>query len=526
MRWPCDVELTECGPDFSPDGLEAAGFDGKPEIYNEDNCSLVAVSYDDERFDIVPDACFKILRTWTIIDWCQYDPLIDPDFGRWEYLQVIKVNDQQEPTIEPCVDVTFCDDNAEYVDTLGTCVGEAILVQDISDACTDSADLIVEYKIDAFNDGSYDFTSSEYFQVTDDNPFAYDESNARDASGKYPLGTHRITWIVEDMCGNLMTCEYLFTIEDCKQPTPYCLTGIVTVVMPSVGEIEVWAVDLDAGSFDNCPGDLTFSFDSLGLEPGMTITCEDFRNAGAGSQLNIPVNVWVTDAAGNRDYCETMLVIQDPNGVCDTSTLKGSLAGDIATEDAEGVKNVNVELMTNLAGFPVYFLTQIDGKYAFSNLPMHKDYTLRPERNDDPMNGVSTLDIVKIQKHLLGIEYLNSSYKLIAADVNNSQGITARDLIELRKMILGYYTAFEQIEPNQRSWRFVQGDYVFPDPEEPFGFPEMILSSDLDGDVNGEDFMAVKVGDVNGSADPNGLVGIKIRTAGALNFRHGANGVG
>ena len=71
---------------------------GRPEVKNEDNCSLVAVQYVDELFDIVPDACFKILRRWTVLDWCQYDPSIGLLDGRWEYVQIILVNDSEEPT--------------------------------------------------------------------------------------------------------------------------------------------------------------------------------------------------------------------------------------------------------------------------------------------------------------------------------------------------------------------------------------------------------------------------------------------
>ena len=181
--------------------------------------------------------------------------------------------------------------------------------------CTPDSLLVVEYKIDAFNDGDYDFISSDYDQVVDNNPFADDESNAKDASGNYPLGTHRIKWFVEDMCGNLNVCEYLFTVEDCKQPTPYCRTGIITVVMPSTGSIEVWASDLDIGSFDNCPGDLSFSFDADGNEPARTYTCDSLL--GESERLFV-VRMYVTDQAGNKDYCVTTIRIQDSNGACDT----------------------------------------------------------------------------------------------------------------------------------------------------------------------------------------------------------------
>ena len=502
--WPCDADLRECQANVSPDET------GRPEILNEDNCSLIAVQYRDEQFDIVPDACFKILRHWTIIDWCQYDPSINLLDGRWEYLQIILVNDNQEPEFAVCEDVTFCDEGASYDDALGMCLGTAELIPDVNDECTDYEDLIFEYKIDAFNDGDYDFISSEYDRVIDNNPFANDESNARDATGRYPLGTHRIKWIVEDKCGNINTCEYLFTVEDCKKPTPYCRTGIITVVMPSTGEIEVWASDLDIGSFDNCPGDLEFHFDSLGLEPGITITCDDFGN---NSEITIEVDVWVTDAAGNKDYCSTTITIQDPNGVCDTTNInRAIISGVLATEDTETIKEAEVRLYDDGSNMMNNMLTAANGEYAFGNLPMGNYFKVNGLKDNDPKNGLSTKDLVMIQKHLLGIEEITSPYKIIAADVNNDESVSAKDLLALRKLILGVYMEFSDIQADQTSWRFVPESHTFADPSSPWGFPESIEFANLTADEPNSDFVGVKVGDIDGSVKANNLVGNTSRT--------------
>ena len=503
--WPCNVELTDCGPDISPSTV------GEPEIKNEDNCSLIAVQYRDEVFDIVPDACFKILRHWTIIDWCQYDPTINLLDGRWEYTQIILVNDNEEPEFAVCEDVTFCDDAASYDDQLGLCVGIADLIPDVSDACTmDSSRLVFEYKIDAFNTGQFDYISSEDDQVIDNNPFAFDEHNARDASGRYPIGTHRIVWHVEDMCGNLATCEYLFTVEDCKKPTPYC-QDIITVIMPSTGEITVWANDFDAGSFDNCPGDLGYYFDSLGLESSMTVSCDDFEAAGVEFELVLSVKMWVRDEAGNTDYCTVNLIVQDPNGICDDNNIKHKITGLINTEDQKGVAEVEVQLNSDIPGFPVYQTTENNGNYVFENLPAGKDYMARPERNDDPMNGISTKDLVLIQKHLLGIEELPTPFKMIAADVDNSKHLSAKDLLQLRKLILGKTIRMEDIEPDQRSWRFVDADHIFEDPKEPWLFPEVKFYLSLSEDVSG-DFVGIKIGDVDNSTKPNDFASTQSRS--------------
>ncbi|MBX2891105.1 MAG: hypothetical protein KF734_09285 [Saprospiraceae bacterium] len=110
---------------------------------------------------------------------------------------------------------------------------------------------------------------------------------------------------------------------------------------------------------------------------------------------------------------------------------------------------------------------------------------------------MTTFDLVLISRHILGLEPLDSPYKMIAADANKSNSITTFDVVELRKLILGIYNEL----PQAPSWRFVDKAFVFPSPANPFSiqFPETISippSSE-------QDFYGIKVGDVNGTALPN-----------------------
>jgi len=86
---------------------------------------------------------------------------------------------------------------------------------------------------------------------------------------------------------------------------------------------------------------------------------------------------------------------------------------------------------------------------------------------------------------------------MIAADANKSDHITAFDLIEIRKLILGINTRF----PNNTSWRFVDRNYSFPDPYNPFiqVFPESIWIDSVTLSTYTADFVGIKIGDVNGS---------------------------
>lgn len=66
LRFPDDVVTGSQSP---------TGFYGEPS-FNKIECELIGVSYSDEIFTNEPDCDYKIERTWTIINWCTYDPLL------------------------------------------------------------------------------------------------------------------------------------------------------------------------------------------------------------------------------------------------------------------------------------------------------------------------------------------------------------------------------------------------------------------------------------------------------------------
>src|SRR5690606_5391092 len=96
-------------------------------------------------------------------------------------------------------------------------------------------------------------------------------------------------------------------------------------------------------------------------------------------------------------------------------------------------------------------------------MPHGGAYEVRPYLNREHKKGVSTLDLISLQKHLLGLKELDDPYKFIAADANRSNSLSAMDIVTLRRMILGITDTFM----NNTSWRFVDAAYVFADPSNP-----------------------------------------------------------
>ncbi len=459
-----------------PDDLPAP-FNG-PNI-NGDDCELLAINHFDQYFPISDNACFKILREWVVIDWCDFDEdgPHDPSNGYYSDVQEIKVMDNAAPVVQ--------DDNV-YSYNNGDCTGNLPVCID-GPGCTTTVS-IPQPTVD-------DCAPEDYISYSVSGDFtSFTTANVGP-------GTYNVTVKVDDGCNNKTLCDVTITVEDCKKPTPYCQDVFVEIMQ--TGMIEVWASDFNLGSFDNCPGDLEYSFSANVNNKNRTFTCDE-----VGSNL---VEMWVTDAAGNQDYCVVEIVVQDNMDVCPGGDPL--IAGVVETEDAEGVSGVEVEIngTTDMG----VVTTDINGAFNL-NVPAASDYTVTPAFDDDPLNGVTTFDLVIMRKHILGTALLDSPYKLIAADVNNSETITTFDMVELRKVILQINSDF----PNNTSWRFVETAYDFPQADNPWSeeFPELININNLQGEINDADFIAIKIGDLNGNAKTNNFDNTDDRSAGQLNI--------
>jgi len=493
-RWPKDTLINGCeDPNdeaFSPDRL------GKPDLRADNICSLVGADYEDQIFyfnNTSGDACFKILRHWTVIDWCQRYELVGGGYyyRTWPHTQIIKVYDSEKPVItSSCAPKFICTYDPTCTD------GYIELTASATDSCT--TELRWTYKIDANNDGSFESGLSKSGL-----------GNSANASGRYPIGTHKIVWAFEDRCGNVTKCEQLFTIANCKAPTPYCINGLATSLMPmdtnndgtpDVGMVEIWASDFDNVSSHPCGYKVYLSFAPITIgqngqpvvQAGRTFTC---ANLGR-NDINLYVGVLTPMGTIVQDFCSTFINIQDNFEVCDSTDGRFVVNGSLMTESSVPVKEVNV----SLEGSEMTMVTNNTGNFVFNGILSGGNYVVKPKKNDDHLNGVSTLDLVMIQRHILGLEKLQSPYKLIAADVNKDKKITASDLTELRKLILGVVNNFS----NNESWRFIDKAYNFQDVQTAHEetVPEVYFIENINTSMEAN-FMSVKIGDVNGNVVAN-----------------------
>jgi len=196
-------------------------------------------------------------------------------------------------------------------------------------------------------------------------------------------------------------------------------------------------------------------------------------------------------------------------GEVDSTSANNSamIAGHILTLDHQVVEGVEVNAYSDEVAYHASFDTDASGTFAFPDLEIYRDYMVEASKSGNYNNGVSTLDLVIIQRHILGLKTLDSPYKVIAADANSSSSISATDLVLLRRLILGIT---EEL-PNTEAWKFIDAGQEFENPNNPFPFREQIEYYNLQSNEMATDFVAVKIGDVNNTANANQLRSTEVR---------------
>ena len=530
----CDVNDNTNDPDDDlpaitvncNDGLDIPGL----EIDINGLCTQVGQQVAVDTFNFAGGACKKYVIHYEVIDQCVFDEnYVDPATGELDpynsangyfefYLEVDAFDDEAPEATCATLDLVS-----------QSCTGyDGSFGITAADNCTDTEFLSYQWRIDVGADNVIDFPATGWYTTSEVSPdqFGLDE---------FPVGQHTVYWVISDGCGNNETCAQTINIlsED-KQPTPYCIDGLSVAAMPANGTVALWAKDFDAGSFDNCDGQLTLSMipevdldginslEAYGLsfthpnvtqqangDWGFEFDCSYILN---GVTAILEVRIYITDEDGNWDYCTASLRIDDNFGACDDSgmMLNYEASGSLKTESEMEIEQVQVEVD---ASFPEFPMTEtFDGSYSFDLLESI-DYSITPLKDDNHLNGISSIDILFIQKHILGLEVISSPYMKIAADVNNDCKINGIDIIQLRKLLLGKYINDEL--PNNTSWRFVEASYVFEVNDQPCDYSEVAEIENLSDDVV-NDFVGVKIGDLNSSAESNATEEAETRSIDAI----------
>eukprot|EP00903_Cladosiphon_okamuranus_P000764 g762.t1 len=402
-------------------------------------------------------------------------PTSIPNYGRYIYTQFVKIYDSTAPVVtvgEYGGPTANCPDllPGQFGDDDGDCEEGVSIPFSVSDECElfdNDGNLVISivsaeldaFAVDANEDG--DIKSNEFVADMDVADLITDNGDGTYSfDGTFPIITsamgdniyHAVRILFEDGCGNQVSEYIVFDVIDCKGPAPICINGLTVTLMPQDDgscAMAIWASDFEGSPISDCTGQgpeiflgnprvtkyAIYRAADVEADPDFVPSPDDtgLTLTDADDETTI-LYIYAFDEEGNYDYCETYVLVQ-AHVSCGAET--GTIAGVIMTEEAEAVEGVEVNLNGMMDNMMV---TGTDGTYSFAGLPLGGDYSVTPYLNANPLNGVTTFDLIKISQHVLNVAPLDSPYKMIAADANRSGTITTLDMIQIRKLILNIIT--------------------------------------------------------------------------------------
>lgn len=469
IQWPKDTALANCGGSVHPDSLNL-----KPIFtFVSGSCTRVVVTYRDTSLAGGGSTCLNITRrVWTVSDTCAIPPVVCRD------TQLISVVDTSRPILQVPKDTCVYLQFPNLCDTLLGFMGSAT-AQDCDPAVTIKTVVI----------GTTDTSGASLVR-------------------RYGLGDTRVLVIAQDACGNRAIDTVLVQVKDTVIPNAVCVKS--NNYFNDQAFVRVNARTFNGGSTDNCtpPAMLRFSWTRNLADTILEVNCDVLKIIRASgdtildSVIVMPFernfNLWVTDASGNQDTClgNRFLAFFDTLNLCGKNAIQklSAITGKISMENGQVIPNV---ILSAIGEEQYQHHSDDRGTYRFDKI--HAGiYKMFPYKNDDTRSGISTADLIAIQRHILGEKLLNPT-QLVAADINKDELVTTVDLIELRKVIVGIYDVF----PQNTSWRFfdqslmekMEDHAAMKEMENPF----VEAAEKKTAEVN---FQGVKIGDVNGSAVP------------------------
>ena len=321
-----------------------------------------------------------------------------------------------------------------------------------------------------------------------------------------------ITSITSDSCAILSSTTTFLTIEkencipdfNCVE-TLTATTNWATSVSVCPGDGQPDEVPLLNNQFQE-PGDhyaylitdtqnriVDVHFESsYDFENSAASTSRVFGISYAGTlnyQLGDPISAVTADSC--FQLSDTTLYLTVLKNGCDTVATTYSVSGRVHSSAGDPIEGAEVLLNSGMKT-----LTDASGNYQFSNLMAGEDINIKVYHDDQPANGISSTDLVITARHILNLRVFTDPYQLLAADANNNGSISASDLVQMKRVLLGVADGFA----NNTSWRFFDASQVLNGLGDT---PTEIVSFQLNEDFTNLDFVGIKIGDVNGNARLN-----------------------
>ncbi len=274
---------------------------------NGETICNIGVTFEDGEPIITCPNTFKVVRTFTVIDWCE------PGDVR-TFTQVVKVGDTEAPTFSGPRQFDFQGnelDGLTFSTNAGNICAAYIRLDDPTIMVADNCSENIFISANIYPDGDLTATPLGTFIVD------LNDGNA-EISSAVPVGDHVLRYLVRDDCGNEEEFDFDFSVVDRTAPVAICEDGLnisITAGQSQTDEMSTGIAILtpemiDAGSYDDCNDIQLFiarvNDANVNTEPydqELVLTCADLGVVRVGLR--------VIDELGNINDCWLDVLVED-----------------------------------------------------------------------------------------------------------------------------------------------------------------------------------------------------------------------
>lgn len=462
IMWPADRMVNTCGA-VPPTMMELDNL-----LPDSLICTQVQVSEPMDRvIENVSGVCRRVLRTWTVVDWCRFPE--DPN-ARFTYVQTIDILNTSGPAINTQASAVNLTSDQANCQAIVSATGVA------TDDCVDIMAI----------DWTYTIVSDP------DQEEVIAETNGGFFSLPLSIGAYQLIWRATDDCGNTSEFIQSFEISDITGPTMRC-RSFEREIDPLTQDVFVTTGDVDNGTFDNCDPVVNLLMRRADTDDPLTETLIfDCQERGITS-----IEIVGTDTNGNMSTCLAVINVLDTDNACNISSSSLDISGQIHTVDGVAIESASVFLDPLASGMAsMTDLTDVQGEYVFANVMAEHEYEMTARKEDNYLNGVTALDIILMQQHILGLKPIQDIGSLLAADVDDNARISATDIVMVRRLLLGDITSF----PKRPSWIFVDARQLADPKVDRENIAQYVVQSTHDASAN---LVGIKMGDIDQNAIAN-----------------------
>ncbi|MFT5015803.1 MAG: hypothetical protein ACI92C_000537 [Neolewinella sp.] len=266
-------------------------------------CSIGVTFFDSPQVTTC-DLVYKVVRTYTIIDWCNISDVRTLS-------QVVKIGDFTAPVF------TAPTETLEYLTNAGNICGAYVRLDIGGLSLTDACGSGVSLSAVIYLDGDLASAPMGSYAINLDNATA-------EISELLPAGNHLIRYRYIDDCGNFGETDVNIRIEDGTPPVAICEGGLNVSVTSSTspnpnasaGIAIITPEMIDAGSYDDC-SNVSLAIGrvrilangSYELLPGATYGPQVVLNCDDAGQVLIGLRA--IDDSGLSNFCWMTILVED-----------------------------------------------------------------------------------------------------------------------------------------------------------------------------------------------------------------------